>query len=172
MYRNEAINNKNQPSEQFPGCIKICGSNIDIVNTSRHEGTLYLSSLTSRVPLENVILTNAKQNTGFLIWLSNYCLACVIVNQKQQTKYFILSSSNDCELNLLKPFLDPHPLVSRLCDIIHLTDLDKEEATYLIQFLLCQSNLTMSEKRKLQQKHRYTNEREVQCDKRRNKEGI
>ena len=71
MYNNETINDKNQPSKHFPRSIEICGSQIDIVNTSRHEGTLYLTSLSSRVTLETVILSNAKQNTGF----SNYCLA-------------------------------------------------------------------------------------------------
>jgi hypothetical protein len=148
MY-NETINDKNQPPKHFPGSIEICGSQIDIVNTSIHEGTLCLASLSSRVPLETVILSNAKENTGFLIWLSNHCLGCVIVNQRQQTKYFILSSSETCELNLLKLFSDPHPLVSRLCDILELTDPNIEEAEYLIQFLSCKSTLTKSEKQKV-----------------------
>ena len=101
MYNNETINDKNQGSKHFPGSIEICGSQIDIVNTSIHEGTLCLASLSSRVPLETVILCNAKRNTGFLIWLSNHCLGCVIVNQRQQTKYFILSSSETRELKAI-----------------------------------------------------------------------
>ncbi len=164
----EIYDDKNQqPSKHFPASIEICGSKIDIVNTSRHEGTLCLASLFSRVPLETAILSNAKQNTGFLIWLSNYCLACVIVNQRKQTKYFILSSSETRELNLLKPFSDPCPLVSRFCDILQLTDPDIEEAEYMIQFLSCQSTLTKSEKQKVQWKHKYTKEKELLCENKR-----
>ena len=117
-YSNERINDKSQLPKHFPRSIEICGSQIDIVNTTRDEGTLCLTSLSSRVPLETFILSNAKQNTGFLIWLSNHCLACVIDNRRCQTKYFILSSSETCDLNSLKPFSDPHPLVNRFCDII------------------------------------------------------
>ena len=164
MYNNETINDKNQGSKHFPGSIEICGSQIDIVNTSIHEGTLCLASLSSRVPLETVILCNAKQNTGFFIWLSNHCLGCVIVNQRQQTKYFILSSSETRELNLLKPFSDPHPLVSRFCDILELTDPNIEEVEYLIQFLSCKTTLTKSEKQKVQRKHKYTKQKEVLCE--------
>jgi hypothetical protein len=159
---------KNQQlSKHFPASIEICGSKIDIVNTSRHEGTLCFASLCSRVPLETAILSNAKQNTGFFIWLSNYCLACVIVNQRKQIKYFILSSSETRELNLLKPFSDPCPLVSRFCDILQLTDPDIEEAEYTIQFLSCQSTLTKSEKQKVQRKHKYTKEKELLCENKR-----
>jgi hypothetical protein len=163
MYNNETINDKNQPSKHFPGSIEICGSQIDIVNTSRHEGTLCLASLSSRVRLETVILSNAKQNTGFLIWLSNHCLACVIVNQRKQTKYFILSSTETCELNLLKPFSDPHPLVSRFCDILELTDPNIEEAEYLIQFLSCQSTPTKSEKQKKYNRNTSTLKKKNYC---------
>ncbi len=164
----EIYDDKNQqPSKHFPASIEICGSKIDIVSTSRHEGTLCLASLFGRVPLETAILSNAKQNTGFLIWLSNYCLACVIVNQRKRTKYFILSSSETRELNLLKPFSDPCPLVSRFCDILQLTDPDIEEAEYMIQFLSCQSTLTKSEKQKVQLKHKYTKEKELLCENKR-----
>ena len=37
-----------QPSKHFPASNEICGSKIDIVNTSRHEGTLCLASLFPR----------------------------------------------------------------------------------------------------------------------------
>ncbi len=86
------------------------------------------------------------KNTGFFIWLSNYSLACVIQNQdhskSKETKYFILSFNEGCELNLLKPFTDPLLLVRRFCDILHLTDPDIKEVDYFIQFLSCQTKHT------------------------------
>ena len=109
------------------------------------------------------IVDNAMKNTGFLIWLSNHSLACVIQNQdhskSKQTKYFILSSNEGCELNLLKPFTDPLLRVGRFCDILHLTDPDIKEVDYLIRFLSCQSTLTKSEKQKILQKLRYTEQK-------------
>ena len=102
-----------------------------------------------------------------MIWFSNYCLACIIVSLRQQTKYFILSSSETHELNLLKPFSDPHPLVSRFCDILELIDPNMEEAEYLVQFLSCQTTLTKSEKQKIQRKHKSMDpiKKEALCNK-------
>ena len=91
--------------------IQIYGSRIDIEYTSRYEGTLCPSSLSSKAALETVIMANATKSTGFLLWLSSYCFGCIIqenINKKKQvTKYFILSSGETRELNLLKPLLEP-----------------------------------------------------------------
>ena len=76
----------------------------------------------SKLALEEVLLANGAQSAGFLIWLSNYCLACVIHDQihlkKQQTKYFILSAGETQELNLFKPLSDAYSVISRFCDIL------------------------------------------------------
>ncbi len=52
----EAINHENEQTlDNFPASVDICAVQIDITYTSRHEGTLCLTSLSSRVVLETII---------------------------------------------------------------------------------------------------------------------
>ena len=156
----EALNHENQQSlDHFPASVDICGAQIDVTYTSRHEGTLCFTSLSSKIALETVIADNAARNMGFLIWLSN-CFGCIIHNQinrkRPTTKYFIISSAETRELNLFKELPDPHFVVARLCDVLDFNDPNVQAVKYIIQFLSSSSTLKKSEKQKVQRKHKST----------------
>ena len=68
-------------------------------------------------------------------------------------------------METFKPFSDPHPLVSRLCDKLQLNDPNINEVNYLIHFFSCQSTLTKSEKRKAQRKHKNAKAKQALCKK-------
>ena len=51
----------------LPKSIRIFGSIIEVSYTSRHEGTLCLSSEVSKVALAELVFANTVHNTGFLI---------------------------------------------------------------------------------------------------------
>ena len=90
---------ESQLSKDLPESIQIYDSIIPMVYTSRHEGTLCLSSDVSKVALAELILANSLHNTGFLIWLENSPLACIIENnmsvkkEYHSTKYFLVAPS-------------------------------------------------------------------------------
>ena len=136
--------------DHFPESVDIYGAQIEVTYTSRHERTLFLTSLSSKIALETVITDNAPQNMGFLLWLSNYCFGCIIhghINRKKATaKYFIISSDETRELNLFKELPDPHSVVARFCDVLNFNDPDLQEVKYIIQFLSSSSTLEKSEK--------------------------
>ena len=116
-------------------------------------------------------MANATQSTGFLLWLSSYCFGCIMqenINKKKQvTKYFILSSGETRELNLLKPLLDSNSVVARFFDILDLNYPGLEETKYAVQFLLCMNTIKKSEKQKLLRKHKSNKQKEKVCENKR-----
>ena len=147
-------------SYDLPGCIQICDSTIQVVYTSRHEGTLCFSSDVSKVALAELILANSLHNTGFLIWLENIALACIIENnmsakkQYHSTKYFLVAPSETRELNLFKQLSDSNSVVDRLCDILNLNEPDVDEAEYILQFLSIPCALAKLERQRILRKHK------------------
>ena len=72
-------------SVTLPDSVAIFGTRI---NVHVHEVCLgELSNLTgSRISLETLILRNHTGKTGFLMWISSYCIACIYQqNKKVQT---------------------------------------------------------------------------------------
>ena len=76
----KTFNNESQLPPGLPESIQIYGSTIEIAYTSRHEGTLCFSSDVSKVTLAEIIFANSVHNTGVLMWLENFPLACIIEN--------------------------------------------------------------------------------------------
>ena len=86
----------------FPNSVIICDETIEIDYSSKYEGKLYPTCFKSEPALETLIVANSVGNTGFLIWLSSYCFACVIdsgvYGKRKKTKYFVLVCDENCEL--------------------------------------------------------------------------
>ena len=59
------LHENQEPFDHFPESVDICGAQIEVTYTFRHEGTLFLTSLSSKIALETVITDNAAQNMGF-----------------------------------------------------------------------------------------------------------
>ena len=143
--------NESQLSTDLPESIRICGSIPKASYTSRHEGTLFLSSEeVSKTALGELIFANTVHNTEFLIQLGNFALACIIENimsvkkERQMTKYFIVSPDETHELNLFKQLPDSPSVVSRLRDILNLNEPDLDRVEYILQFLSIPSVLSRS----------------------------
>ena len=85
---------ENQLLTDLPESIQIYGSTFEVNYRSRHKGILCCTSEVSKVALAELISANTVHNTGFLIWLENIPLACIIENKMslkkeyQKTKYF------------------------------------------------------------------------------------
>ena len=163
MYKyDEALNRHQLSINPFPDSVLICGSKIDIVYSSRHERTLYCTSVASKIVLEKLILANTMQNNGFLIWYLNCSLGCIIHNyvhrKKEKTKYFLIKSTETDKLKLIKPLPDAHSVVNQLCDTCG--NINQETFKYILQFLSCPTKLTKSEKQKIMRKHTSISQKE------------
>ena len=76
-------------SVTLPDSVTIFGTGINVqVNEICHGE---LSNLTeSRISLETLILRNHTGKTGFLMWISSYCIAC-IYQQNKKSKAIVFS---------------------------------------------------------------------------------
>ena len=152
-------------STYLPKSTEICGKTFDIVYTSRHEGTLYCVSTSSRDALAVVISGNTMNNAGFLICFENSSLACIIQDRKcvktsQRTKYFLLAADENREVNLFKELPDSRSVVDRLCEYLNLNEPDLQETEYMLQFLSIPCSVTRSEKRRILRNHKSNEQNE------------
>ena len=53
---------------------------------------LCCTSLGSKLLLLKLITDNSKDNTGFLMWISNYCFSCISQHNNMKTKAKFLST--------------------------------------------------------------------------------
>ena len=170
---NERLN-ETHLSTDLPESIRICDSTIQVTYTSRHEGALCLTSELSKAAFAELIFANTVNNTGFLIWLANYALACIIESnisvkkEYKRTKYFLVSPDETRELNLFKQLTDLHSVVGRLCDILNLNEPRLDEVEYILQFLTIPSVLSKSERQRVLRKHKSNDEQNTVRENKRN----
>ena len=72
----------------LPNKLDICTEHVDVVHGDRFQGTL--SSCCSGISKQNLsyILDNKGKSTGFLLWISSYCISCVFqYRAKQELNY-------------------------------------------------------------------------------------
>ena len=83
-------------SVTLPDSVTIFGSRINVhVNEVCHGE---LSNLTeSRIFLETLILRNHTGKTGFLMWISSYCIACIYQQNKKVKQLFSLLTYGESE---------------------------------------------------------------------------
>ena len=94
LHYQEGIKNGNEfTCDYLPQIFNICGVDVEVVFNSRYQGTL--SSVSSKDLIKRLILENTTDNTGCLLWLSNYYLACIFQHAKttkqNTTKYFLVA---------------------------------------------------------------------------------
>ena len=80
----------------FPKTLQIYDADINIAFNLEKQGKLLLQKL---------ITDNTKDNTGFLMWISNYCFSCIFQHNNMKTKaksvkYFIIKFSPNGTLDI------------------------------------------------------------------------
>ena len=86
------------------------------------QGILCYTYLGSKFLLQMLITDDAKENTGFLMWISNYCFSCIFQPNNMKTKaksvnYFIIRFSPSGTLDIFEKMNDIDFLIQSLVDI-------------------------------------------------------
>ena len=96
----EKLNGNNNPLtiNNFPSTLQIYDADINIAFNLEKQGILWCTSLGSKLLLQKLITDNTKDNTGFLMWISNYCFSCIFQHNNMKTKakrvkYYIIRFS-------------------------------------------------------------------------------
>ena len=76
----------------FPRTLQIYAADIDIAFNLEKQGILCCTFLGSKFLLQKLITDNTKDNTWFLMWISNYCFSCIFQDSNIKTKQKVLST--------------------------------------------------------------------------------
>ena len=107
----------------FPKALQIYDADINIAFNLEKQGILCCTSLGSKLLLQKLITDNTKDNTGFLMWISNYCFRCIFQYNSMKTKaksvkYFITRFSPNGTLDIFEKINDIDILIQSLGDIV------------------------------------------------------
>ena len=76
LFYQETLNGGQQfTCNKLPTTVNIYSASVDVVFGTKQQGTF--SPTSDKLVLEKLILDNATENTGFLLWTSSYCLSCI-----------------------------------------------------------------------------------------------
>ena len=139
----------------LPNSVTIFGTDINAhVNEVSHGE---ISNLTeSRISLETLILRNHTGKTGFLMWISSYCIACIYQQNTKVKQLFSLQTYEDSHSPAMKQTIHicgVDNLVEEINNIIQ----NKQECQtmeYDIQFICCSCKITEIERKHIMRKHR------------------
>ena len=156
FYREQLNNGKQLTINDFPSTLQIYDAYISINFTLEKRGILGCTSVGCKLFLQKLIEDDLKGNTGFLMWISNYCLSCIFQNnnsnQKSCMKYYLTVFKTNTELEKFQTFQDVDSLIQNLFNTLK-KQFCCNEIEYCIKFLSCLSNLSNTLRQSIMRKH-------------------
>jgi hypothetical protein len=137
---------------RLPNKLAIYEANVDVAFSLKSHGTLSCTSISSKQDLQSLIEGNVSTNTGFLLWVSSYCINCVFQHLTRGNNYFISAFDENQADHTFEKLSDTFSLIRTVCDIVTMKDSD--EVRYQIQFLSCSSQLSNTERQSIIRKHK------------------
>ena len=134
--------------------LDICGVEISVQLKAQSYGMLSGSLNNTKNKLENSIFNNYSGNTGFLLWLSSYCVTCIF-QQTVRAKYMfsLLTYEDTCEPAIQQLKISGLPSLVQTISNIVTKKLQTDIIHYEIQFLSCTSNMDLHQIKHIMQKH-------------------
>ena len=153
LYNNTGIN----ASSDIPQKVEICGTEIHVKLHANIQGVV--NDAKRKPYIESLISHANNENTGFLMWIGDYCISCIF--QKTSIKnmsYSILAYDDDdssptCTVHYIKNIKDKQTLVDTIFNLAN-TKIKDEIVNYEIQFVACSSELTNCERKRIMKNHR------------------
>ena len=134
--------------------LDICGVEISVQLKAQSYGMLSGSLNNTKNKLENLIFNNYSGNTGFLSWLSSYCITCIF-QQTVRAKYMfsLLTYEDTCEPAIQQIKISGLPSLVQAISNIVTRKLKTDIVHYERQFLSCTSNMDLHQIKHIMQKH-------------------
>ena len=159
LYNNTGI----YMSSDIPRKVEICGTEMHVKLQANIQGVVN-DKTESKLNIESLIC-HTNENTGFLIWLGDYCMSCIFQRTSiKDMSYSILAyddgdSSPTSAVHFVKNIKDKHTLVDAIFNLAN-TKIKDEILNYEIQFLSCSSELTNCKRIRIMKNHsrNYINE--------------
>ncbi len=159
LYNNTGI----YMSSDIPRKVEICGTEMHVKLQANIQGVVN-DKTESKLNIESLIC-HTNENTGFLIWLGDYCMSCIFQRTSiKDMSYSILAyddgdSSPTSAVHFVKNIKDKHTLVDAIFNLAN-TKIKDGILNYEIQFLSCSSELTNCKRIRIMKNHsrNYINE--------------
>jgi len=134
--------------------LDICGVEISVQLKAQSFGILSGSLNNTQNKLENLIFNNYSGNTGFLLWLSSYCITCIFQHTVRAKYMFsLLTYENTCEPAKWQIKISGLPSLVQATSNIVTKKLKTDIVHYEIQFLSCTSDMDLHQIKHIMQKH-------------------
>ena len=137
----------------LPNSVTIFGTDINAhVNEVSHGE---ISNLTeSRISLETLILRNHTGKTGFLMWISSYCIACIYQQNTKVKQLFSPLTYEDSHSPAMKQTIHIRGVDNLVEEINNIIQNKQECQTmeYDIQFICCSCKITEIERKHIMRK--------------------
>ena len=171
----EKLNGNNHPLtiNNFPRTLQIYEADINIASNLKKQGILCCISLGSKLLLQKLITDNAKDNTRFLMWISNYCFSCIFQHNDMKTKAksvkcYIIRFSLNSTLDIFEKMNDIDFLIQSLVDIVK-KQFRSKDVEYCIKFICCSTNLSNAGRQKVMAKRKSHSQKELHAKRKKEK---
>ena len=156
--------NEHLTINDFPSTLQIYDADISVAFNLEKQGILSCTSLTSKLMLQALITENTNDNTGFLMWISSYCISCIfehkIKRNKNTVKYYLLALSADGNLEIFQNNNDLNSLIQSILNIVK-NKFQSRDTEYCIKFLCCSSNFSSAVRLKVMAKHKSNSQKKL-----------
>ena len=138
----------------FPNRLQVYDAEIHIMFNLQKRGTLCFES-NGKLMLQKLILDNTPGNTGFLLWLYNYCFTGILQYSMKlkSTKYYLTAFRDDGSLKMFQNTYDVGSFIQMIIDTVT-NEFQCNATHYCIKFLRCLSDIPNNLRQKIMRKHK------------------
>ena len=155
----------------LPDKLDIDTGHVEVVTGARSQGYLSCNAAPSKEHLKRVILDNKESSTGFLMWISSYCISCVFQRRARQKLSYNVFAYNDTGTNpthVPQVFSDLDSVIDVFCALVQ-SRFNRIDTKYEIAFLRCSCELSNDERKQIIRKHKCAAEKASIVKRRRKK---
>ncbi|KXJ13769.1 ATP-dependent DNA helicase PIF1 [Exaiptasia diaphana] len=146
-----ALNQEYFNNSSMPQKLNIYDAEILITQNTEKKGKL--TDLT-QIMLEELILHNTKNNTGFLLCLHDIYIGCIF-HKAKTTDYYIISINDDATFEKFEKESSLQTLITKIFDFIAIKLSNYEELHFQIKFIFCSCDqLSNTYRKNILRKHK------------------
>ena len=102
----------------YPKCLQIYDADIHITFHLQNQGRFCCTSDTSKLELEKLIINSINGSTGFIAWLSSFCVCCIFHQMSKITHFYLMVINVNGDFDIFEKLNSITALVQKLFDIM------------------------------------------------------
>ena len=120
---------------------------------------------TCNLELQNILMKNINANTGFIAWLSTFCVSCIFHRKYKTTDFYLMVLTDNRSFDVFEKVNNVPSLIQKMMDITTKTIQSNGLYCYIL-FLSCSTQLSKSTRQNILRKHKANAQNRVAAEKR------